>query len=69
MSTSVSNAGSLAFNGQTESEEAVEPLTTLSYKTVGIVEKLKPDQRKSPEVTTQYLLFDFLTKIPKSWVS
>ena len=38
-STSVSNEGSFTYKGQAESD----PSTTLSYKTVGIVEKLKPD--------------------------
>ena len=62
VSTTTSNEGSFSYSGDSE-----QPMTTVSYKTIGVVEKLNPDQRKSKEVTTQYMVLDFKTKIPEAW--
>ena len=64
---STSKSESVALMASTAEGEL--PKMEANFMTMEIVEKLNPDQRKSPEETTKYLMVDFKTTLAASSVS
>ena len=65
----VNTASSESVTLMASTAEGALPKMEASFMTMEIVEKLNPDQRKSPEETTKYLMVDFKTTLAASSVS
>ena len=65
----VSTSKSESVTLMASTAEGELPKMEANFMTMEIVEKLNPDQRKSPEETTKYLMVDFKTTLAASSVS